>query len=436
MEWHSLAQSAEVIYYLLFGIVNLVFLVELYIDWRQHKAIARPMRPKELQDLCTEEEYLKSRAYNVDRSSFGLFSKICNHILSLPVLFAGIWPLVWTHIGRWMRNRCGRLADSEIIHSLLFLGLFLVIDTLQELPFSIYRTFVLEKKHGFNKTTPRTFFLDLVKSLCLTVVFGGIITAALLWVIMRTGEGFVVWTCGLLLACQLLMFIVYPVIIQPLFNKFTPLNKGPLRDKIEKLAKLVSFPLTKIFIVDGSKRSSHSNAYFFGLFKNKRIVLFDTLITQMEEDEILAIVGHELGHWAHNHILYGLAMSQLNIIWIFSLFRLAIGHGPLYEAFGFSQERPIIIGLSIFMQLMSPLGFFIALLSSWVSRRNEFQADRYAIDRGYGDKLPTALVKLYKENKSLVHPDPVYSMLHYSHPPASERISAMHTYSASAKKNE
>lgn len=436
MEWLTLPHTPEFVWYLLLGNVVLVALVDLYIDWRQHRAVSRPARPKELEDLCTEEDYLKSRAYRVDLSLFDFCAKIIGLVPGLLIPFAGIWPIVWKRTGQFMESRLGLSAESEILHSLLFQGFFLVVGTLQSLPFSVYRTFVLEKKHGFNKTTVKTFVLDVIKTLCISAVLGGILMAAILWVILRTGKSFVLWTCLLVLGFQLLMVVLYPTVIQPLFNKFTPLEKGPLREKIEALAQRVSFPLAKIFVIDGSKRSSHSNAYFFGLFKNKRIVLFDTLLEKMEDDEILAVVGHELGHWAHHHVWIGLAMSELYMICIFYLFSLAMGHGPLYQAFGFAKERPVVIGLSIFSELIAPMGFVLSLVSSWVSRRNEFQADRYAINLGYGEKLPVALVKLGMENKGMVHPDPVYSTLHFSHPPLSERIPAIHKYSAQLKKQE
>lgn len=428
--------SPSQIWYLLLGISNGAFLFGIYVDWRQRRAIGRPSRPKELTPLCSEEEYQKSRAYSHDCSSFGLVQTAIGHAVCQALLFGGVTLWVWRLAGQIMAERLGISPSSQILRSLLHVALMQLLEMPVGLIFAAYRTFWLERRHGFNKTTVKTFVLDNLKSLFLAVVLGGPILSALLWVMMRAGDRFVLWTGGLFLLLQLLGIVIYPTLIQPLFNKFTPLEEGELKDKISALASRVSFPLTKIYVVDGSTRSTHSNAYFFGLLKNKRIVLYDTLLAQMSTDEIVAIVGHELGHWAHNHMLQGLVVSQLNILWMFYLLSLAIGHGPLYEAFGFGRERPLMIGMSLFFQFLAPISLATSFLITWWSRHREFQADRYAVDLGYAEVLPTALVKLYKENKNLLHPDWLYSMMHYSHPPPSERLAAIRAYSSAKGKRQ
>jgi STE24 endopeptidase len=269
----------------------------------------------------------------------------------------------------------------------------------------------------------------------LSTVLGGLLLSVMLWVIKWAGKNFVLYAVALSLFIQIVMVIIFPIIIQPLFNKFTPLEDGDLKTAVEELASKVEFPLKKILVIDGSKRSGHSNAYFFGLFKNKRIVLYDTLIQQMSIDEAVAIVGHELGHWAHNDMFWGLVLNQLNILWIFYLLSLAINYAPLYTAFGF-KTQPLIIGINLFSQLLTPLSLALSFLLTWFSRLREFRADRYAIDHGYGEHLPKALIKMYKENKSLVHPDWLYSMMHNSHPPPSERVAAMNAYTTKISKKQ
>lgn len=425
--------TPEFIWYTTFAIVHLHELFTLYVDYRQHRAISQPKRPKELKDLCTEEEFTKSRDYAMDCSRFGLIYKAYNRIINTAILFGGIYLYLWELCGKIMVEKLGYPETSDIIRAIIFQWMFLLINQVQSLPFSLYRTFWLEKKHDFNKTTVRTFIMDIIKGIVLGFLFTAIILGALLWVMKKAENYIVIATCSLALVIQMIMVLIYPTVIQPLFNKFTPLEDGELKDKINALAERIKFPLTKIFVIDGSTRSSHSNAYFFGVFKDKRIVLFDTLIKQMSVDEVTAVMGHELGHWYYNHMFHGLAWAQLYIIGNFYLFSLVKDYSPLYAAFGF-KDRPHYIGLSLFSSLMTPLSFLFGILMTWQSRRREFEADRYAIDLGYGETLPQALTKLYNENKSFTHPDWLYSTINYSHPPPSERIATMHAYSMETKK--
>lgn len=415
------------IWYALLGLVNAVFLLDAYLDHRQHRQISLPKRPVELAALCSEEDYSKSRKYGMDSSRFSMISKTFQHALGVALLFSGIYPWLWQLAERLVPGQW----QGEIAISLVFQGFFFLFTLFTTLPFDAYRTFALEKRHGFNKTTVGTFVGDQVKGALLMAVFGSLIVGSIIWIIRRTGGYFAIAICAFLLAFQLIMIVIYPTLIQPLFNKFTPIaDDSPVKAKIEALAAKVNFPLTKIYVMDGSKRSSHSNAYFFGFMKNKRIVLFDTLLEQVSPDEVVSIVGHELGHWYHGHMLKGLALIQANILVTFLLFQLVMNWSPLYAAFGFIRNRPIIIGLTLFQQLLAPLGFISAFLMSYTSRCREFEADRFAIDIGHGEHLPSALIALYRENKNLVHPDWLYSALHHSHPPPSERIPAMRRYSA------
>jgi STE24 endopeptidase len=315
---------------------------------------------------------------------------------------------------------------------LLLAGMLALFSTMVSLPLNLYSTFVIESRHGFNQSTLRLFLTDQIKSLLLTVVIGGPIWAAVLWLIGWAGRNFYVAVWLLMMLVQLVLIIIYPTFIQPLFNRFTPLPQdSTLRGKIEALAKSLGFPLGQIFVVDGSRRSSHSNAYYFGLFKHKRIVLFDTLLEKdgMSEDEICAVVGHELGHWACKHTLKMLVLIQAHLLAIFYILSRTIDRPAIYAAFNFNfgtGSAPALIGLLICQQLLTPLELFIGLAQNWISRKHEFEADRFAISTlGYGRELPKALIKLYARNKNLVHSDWLYSTLHHSHPPPSERIAAI-----------
>lgn len=421
----SWLQSPAHVWYAILGLVNVTFLLDIYIDYRQHRQISLPKRPIELAAFCTEEEYKKSREYGMDSSRFNMISKSIHHILAVALLFFGAYLWLWTLAERLTPSR----FQGEIAVSLIFQGFLLLYTFLTSLPLGAYKTFCLEKRHGFNKTTVSTFIGDQLKGALLTAIFGSLIVGAIIWIIHKTGGYFAIVICIFFLVFQLIMVVIYPTLIQPLFNKFTLIAEdSPVKAKIETLAAKVNFPLTKIYVMDGSRRSSHSNAYFFGFMKNKRIVLFDTLLEQVGVDEIASIVGHELGHWYHNHMLKGLILIQANILTLFLLFQFVMNWSPLYAAFGFTKDRPVIIGLTLFQQLLAPLGFVTTFVMSYASRSREFEADRFAIDIGYGASLPPALLALYRENKNFVHPDWLYSALHHSHPPPSERISAMHHY--------
>lgn len=219
--------------------------------------------------------------------------------------------------------------------------------------------------------------------------------------------------------------MIFPSFIQPLFNKFTPLPEGSLRKKIEALAIRLKFPLKKLFVVDGSKRSSHSNAYFFGFFNNKRIVIYDTLIEQSTEDEVVAVLAHELGHWYFNHVLLNILTVQAQLYAIFYLFSFVIKLKALYAQFGFVSQQPIIIGFLLFQFVYSPADSVMTFFMNYLTRSKEFQADAFAKKLGYTEQLKAGLITLNKKNLSNVNPDPLFSMYHHSHPPLIQRYLAL-----------
>lgn len=287
---------------------------------------------------------------------------------------------------------------------------------------------MIEQRHGFNNQTFGLYVVDLIKTYILTGVIGLPLISGMLWVIKSTGDQFYFYLWLFMLIFQLIMLTIYPTLIQPLFNKVEPLSDGELKQKIESLAKSLNFPLSKLYVIDGSKRSNHSNAYFYGFFNNKRIVLFDTLISQMDSDEqILAVLGHEIGHWHYSHTLRMLTIAQVHTFAVFFTFSLINKNNKIFESFGFHNMPylPIIISFTLFSMISSPAETLISFLMNMLSRYHEFQADMFAKQLNMASDLIQALLKLSVKNKGMLWPDPLYSAWHHSHPPILERIKAL-----------
>jgi STE24 endopeptidase len=295
-----------------------------------------------------------------------------------------------------------------------------VINNVLNIPLSLYSTFVVEAKHGMNKTTIGTFITDQITMLALTLGLGMPVLAGFLWTVQWAGEDFAFYVWLFMVGFQIFFIIIFPTVIQPLFNKFTPLADGSLKTKINALAARLKFPLKKLYVVDGSKRSAHSNAYFFGFFNHKRIVIYDTLIEKSSEEEVVAVLAHELGHWYHNHVLSNLIVVQVQLFALFYLFSLLIKLPSLYKEFGF-VEQPIIIGFLLFQFVYSPVDSVLTFFMNWQTRAKEFQADRFAKKLGYTEQLKSGLIKLFQQNLANVNPDSLYSMYHHSHPPLVQR---------------
>jgi len=267
----------------------------------------------------TKSKFQKSRLYGIDKSNFGFISGAYSLVETIVLLLFGYMPYMWQLSGQILQQ-FGWQSSSEIYQALLFTTLTSIKDIVISLPFELYSTFVIEERHGFNKQTLMLFVTDKIKGILLSIVIGYPILAALIFLIQWGGDNFVVYVWGFLLCFTIVMMTIYPVLIMPLFNKFTPLDEGALRTRIESLAAGLNFPLAKLFVCDGSKRSSHSNAYFYGFMNSKRIVLFDTLLGQATNDEIVAILGHELGHWKMWHTAQGFLIQQLYMLGAFYVF--------------------------------------------------------------------------------------------------------------------
>lgn len=266
---------------------------------------------------------------------------------------------------------------------------------------------------------------DMIKGIILSIIIGPPVVAAIIVIVQKGGPYLAIYLWGFMFVLSLVMMTIYPTLIAPLFNKFTPLPEGELRDKIENLASSLRFPLKKLFVVDGSTRSSHSNAYMYGFFKNKRIVLYDTLIQQCKNvEEVVAVIAHELGHWKLNHTMYSFIAVQILTFLQFGGYTLVRNSKDLFQSFGFDTQ-PVLIGLIIFQHTVTPLQHLVSFGLNLVSRSFEFQADAFAKKLGYATPLRAGLVKLQEENLSAMNTDPWYSTYHYSHPPLVERLAAI-----------
>jgi STE24 endopeptidase len=406
------------------GFMILMYIFETYLDLRQHAALKLPTLPKTLEGVISQEKFFKSRAYSLDKSHFHFLHEFVTILMDSGILFFGILPWFWKRSGYFLLS-FGLDAENEIFHTLAFLAGVSFWSQITDLPFSLYSTFVIEERHGFNKQTLWLFFRDMIKGIALSIVIGPPIVAAMIVIVQKGGPYLAIYLWVFMLVLSLVMMTIYPVLIAPLFNKFTPLPEGELRAKIEKLAASLKFPLKKLFVIDGSTRSSHSNAYMYGFFKNKRIVLYDTLIQQCKnEEEVVAVIAHELGHWKLNHTMYSFVAVQILTLLQFGGYTLVRNSKDLFQSFGFDTQ-PVLIGLILFQHTVIPLQHLVSFGLNLVSRAFEFQADAFAKKLGYAAPLRAGLVKLQEENLSAMNTDPWYSAYHYSHPPLVERLAAI-----------
>jgi STE24 endopeptidase len=302
----------------------------------------------------------------------------------------------------------------------LFFGVLGFAADILSTPFSVYGTFVIEEKFGFNKTTIKTFILDKLKGYLLSAIIGGGLLMFILWAWLSTGNWFWVIVLGGMSAFMIFMAMFYTQLIVPLFNKQTPLEEGELRNAINDFANKAGFKLKNVFVIDGSRRSTKANAYFSGLGPKKRIVLYDTLMNDLEKDEIVAVLAHEVGHYKKKHVLKGMVMSIVQSALMIFLLSIAIGQPVLSQAIG-AEEASFYMGLIAFGLLFSPISFITGIFSNMLSRKYEYQADHYAKNYGLGKKLIGSLIKLSVKNLSNLTPHPAYVFFHYSHPTLLQR---------------
>lgn len=377
----------------------------------------KPTLPEEFRDTFDEDEYETAQDYTRTRTRFGLLSSTFGLAVLLLFWFAGGFEWLDTVVRTW--------GFGPILTGLLYVGLLVLGRSVLSLPFSIYSTFVIEERFGFNETTPKTFVLDLLKSLGLGVAIGGPLLAAILWFFEATGPYGWVYAWIVVTAVMLLLQFFAPRYLMPLFNDFEPLEEGELREAILSYAGSVDFPVDEVYVMDGSRRSNKANAFFTGFGANRRIVLFDTLVEELAVDELLTVVAHEMGHYKLYHIPQRIAISVVQTGVLFLLLSIFLQLEGLYEAF-YVDEPAVYTGLLFFGLLYSPADLLLSIpLNAW-SRRHEFQADRFAVDTTErADSLIDGLKCLAETNLSNLTPHPFTVILEYSHPPLLDRIDSI-----------
>lgn len=367
------------------------YLLEGFLSLRQYQVLKQTRPPKALDGEVSQEVFDKSQAYGRAKAKFGFVSGLYSQIQNYSIIYYDVLPRLWALTGVWLTQYVPEKYSGEIVHTLIFFFTFNIINSILSLPTDYYSTFVLEEKFGFNKQTVKLWIVDMIKGQALMVVFGAPLLSGFLAIVQKTGNQFFYYLWLFFIGVQMFGITIYPIFILPLFNKLSPLEEGPLKTGVEGLAKRLNFPLKELYVIDGSKRSAHSNAYFYGLPWKKHIVIYDTLIEKSETEEVVAVLAHELGHWSLGHTtkLFGIAqvchhlykyeevtdiVSQFHTFYIFALFSVFINNRSLYRSFGFHTEFPIIIGFILFSDALAPMDTVVKLLMNILSRAFEFQA--------------------------------------------------------------
>ena len=403
------------IFFLIIFIPLTGFLLERYLEYL-NAGMRSENLPEKLKGICDEEEYRKTQLYEKDNLKLSFWSSSFNLVIIIVMIVAGGFAFLDT-ISR-------SVSSNNVVIALVFFGITGFASDLLNLPFSWFDTFVIEKKYGFNTMTIRTYITDHLKSWFIAVLIGAPVLGLITWIYYKTGKGFWLYAWGLITAFSIFINFFYSQLIVPIFNKQTPLIESPLRKKIEAFAKKAGFMLKNIYVIDGSKRSTKANAYFSGFGSKKRIVLFDTLIKEMSDEEIVAVLAHEIGHYKKKHVLRSMVFSVILTGLMLFLFSLVIDSPLLSRAMG-AEVPSFHLGLIVFGILYSPLSLLIGLVTNYVSRNNEFEADRFVHDNYDPEILASALKKLSVKNLSNMIPHPAYVFFHYSHPPLLERLAKL-----------
>uniref|UniRef100_A0A0R3RK01 CAAX prenyl protease n=1 Tax=Elaeophora elaphi TaxID=1147741 RepID=A0A0R3RK01_9BILA len=436
-----------------------IFLWDFYLSVRQYRIHRDTVkRPDEVNEIMSEEEYRKARIYRLDKHRFSFVYSTYLQLELMVILIFCLPQILWDKSGAF---NFGLGFTSEIAQTITFISLVSVIECLTNMPWQLYDTFVIEEKHGFNKQTLGFFLKDKAKKTVVSLFLMAPVIAAVVYIVESGGPYFFFYVWIFLSLIIFLLMTIYPEFIAPLFDKYVPLPESELKQKIEELAESLKFPLKKLLVVYGSKRSAHSNAYLYGLWNNKRIVLYDTLFGEemraklkesgcfpieneekscdkkgdkgisehklgMQDSEVVAVLGHELGHWAEWHAVIQLVLTEINLLLLLAIFAKFYRATSLFHAFGFYDSKPTIIGFMIvFQYITAPYNELFSFFLTMISRRLEFAADRFSEKLGYGCDLRKALIKLGKDNLVLPIDDPLYSMFNHSHPSVLERIAAL-----------
>jgi len=404
--------QASTLFYIFIAILVLKFLVDQILD-SLNASHFEDVIPEEVSDVYDPKEYKKSQSYKKTNHRFGIVTSLFSIVLTISFFFLDGFSLV-DHFARVY-------SENSIVITLIFFGIILIGSDLLTTPFSYYKTFVIEQKFGFNKTSKKTFFIDKLKGLLMSILIGGFILALITWFYEFAGAYFWLYAWGLVTVFSLFMNMFYSKIIVPLFNKQTALEEGDLKDAITKYANSVGFTLNNIFVINGSKRSTKANAYFSGFGNQKRITLYDTLINDLTINEIVAVLAHEVGHYKRKHIIFNLIASIL--LTGLSLFLLSLFIQTPILSKALSVSIPSFhIGLIAFGILYSPISEITGIFMNYMSRKFEYQADNYAKETFSSEPLISSLKKLSKNSLSNLTPHFLYVFIHYSHPTLFERI--------------
>lgn len=405
------------------AIIALSFSFNSYLELRQLSWLYRyqPASDLPLFSALSPEKISQTRAYQIDKSLYRIGVLLTNFCILLALIHFNFYSSLW--------NFCVSSTNGAYLPVLLFTFIYSLINAIVSLPVEWIEHFVVEQRHGFNKMTTRLFLADEAKKTGIGILLSLLLNSMVQLALISFKDHFVTIVTAGVIALMLLLLVLYPTVIAPLFNKYTLLDTENAREKellarAEGLAKKVGFPLEKVYKMDGSKRSDHSQAYFFGVFRKKQIVLYDTLIDKLDVDEIIAVLCHEIGHWNHSHNVWMIAVQCAVVLTYTALLRTCLAVDGLEAQFEIKQKSDFF-RLFLFIIFLEPLGILIKALVCFISRKNEFQADRFAVSQGYSDQLVSGLVKVFADNKATLEKDEVYSLFHDTHPDLPQRVKAI-----------
>ena len=400
------------------SLIAIKFLLETYLKIRNLKSIElnKDTIPERFTSVVTEEEYKKSIDYNVDRIRFQIFTALFGAVVLIIFTLGGLF--------NFLSEVVVSTTSSDVLGAVLLGLLLLIVEQVISIPISIYSTFVIEERHGFNKTTTKTFVTDISKSLLISATISSVIYATVIYIVVNLGDNWWIYAFGAVFTLQAIIFFLYPVLIMPLFNKFEPLDDDEFKKPIEKLLEKIDFKSKGLFVMNASLRSTHGNAFFTGFGKNKRIVFFDTLLKTITPEEMEAILGHELGHYKLGHIKKGLLSSLVFGFIGFYLLSEILQSDNFFLDHGL-ESLTIYSKFLLFYLVIGSYTFFTKPFTSALSRKREFEADDFSFQYTSGEYMISGLLKLSKDNASNLTPDPLYSSYYYSHPPIAERVQSI-----------
>ena len=400
------------------ALILIKFLLETYLKIRNLKSIDnnKDSVPTRFKNVVTEEEYKKSILYNTDRIKFQIFTALFGSVVLVIFTIGGLL--------NYLTKVVMDMTSSNVLGAVLLGLLLIIVEEIISIPISIYSTFVIEERHGFNKTTRKTFVTDIFKGLLISGAISSILYATVIFIIISAGDLWWIYAFAAVFTLQAIIFFLYPVLIMPLFNKFEPLDDEQFKKPIEKLLEKVDFKSKGLFVMNASLRSTHGNAFFTGFGKNKRIVFFDTLLKTINPDEMEAILGHELGHYKLGHIRKTLISSLVFGFLGFYILNEIFKSDNFFIAHGL-ENLTVYSKFLMFYLVIGSYTFFTKPITSALSRKREFEADDFSFQFTDGEHMISGLLKLTKDNASNLTPDPLYSSYYYSHPPIAERVASI-----------